>query len=108
MNYSKKIEKTTNLNNKHRSDGSELIPAEAQTKLEHNEVETIGDVSKKGYTVDDENLINNYAIEPEIYPSKFPKPEQQKQYIFLGIAAILLVVTLILISLNISEASTSL
>ena len=101
MNYSKKIEKITNLNDSHHSDGSELIPAEVQA-------ETIDDISKEGYTIDDENLINNYAIEPKIYPSKYPKPEQQKRYIFLGIAAILLVVTLILISFNISEASTSL
>jgi len=102
MSYSKKIDKITNINDNHRSDGRELIPAEVQAKLDHNEIETIGDVAGEGYTVDDENLINNYAIEPKIYPSKYPNLEQQKRYIFLGIAAIILVIALILISLKIS------
>jgi hypothetical protein len=102
MSYSKKIEKITNINDNHRSDGRELIPAEVQAKLDHNEIEIIGDAAGEGYTVDDENLINNYAIEPKIYPSKYPKLEQQRRYIFLGIAALLLVITLILISLKIS------
>jgi hypothetical protein len=102
MSYSKKIEKIPKINDNHRSDGRELIPAEVQAKLDHNEIETLGDAAGEGYTVDDENLINNYAIEPKIYPSKYPKLEQQKRYIFLGIAAVILVITLILISLKIS------
>jgi hypothetical protein len=102
MSYAEKTEKSPSLDEKHRSDGSELIPAEVQANINHNEAESIDASSAAGYTVDEENIINNYAIEPEIYPSKYPAPKQQQRYVFLGAGAILFIIILLLISFNVS------
>ena len=33
------------------------------------------------YTVDETGLMNNYAVEPAIYPAEYPSIEQQQQYV---------------------------
>ncbi|NET03830.1 MAG: ssl1498 family light-harvesting-like protein [Symploca sp. SIO2B6] len=99
------------------SDGSELIPAEviARSKREGNEPPntpvakvnttpsnptTIDTTS--GYTVDQEGLVNNYAVMPETYKAKYPSEKKQQRYLVQGaIAAVfvgLLIVTAFIIS----------
>lgn len=95
MSYTKTQGKTLNLNENSYSDGSELIPAEIQANIRHDE-ESIDTPFVVGYTIDDEGLINNFAIEPDIYPSEYPSPRQQRQYIALGAGAFFFVVMLIL------------
>ncbi|NMF81830.1 ssl1498 family light-harvesting-like protein [Nodosilinea sp. P-1105] len=87
---------------KNASDGSELIPAEVKANLRHDDDQLTSDVAIPGTTVDDEGLINNFATEPTVYPSTYPSPRQQRRYIFLGAAAILLVAILVLISVSVS------
>jgi hypothetical protein len=70
------------------SDGSELIPAEVQAKEASQSLNT---PLEAGYTIDEEGNLNNYAIEPKMSKAEYPSPEQQRRYIFLGAAAILLV-----------------
>ena len=36
------------------------------------------------YTTDNEGLLNNYAVEPELYYAVYPSPEQQQRYTFQG------------------------
>jgi hypothetical protein len=102
MTYTKTQGKTLNLNEKHRSDGSQLIPAEVQVNIRHDEAQSIDAPFTIGYTVDDEGLIDNYAIEPDIYPSEYPAPQQQRRYVFLGAGAALFVVILMLIAFGAS------
>lgn len=89
---------TPQLNETHHSDGSELIPAEVQANIRHDVVPSLDHSAATNYTVDEEGLLNNYAIEPDIYPSDYPSVKQQKRYVFLGAAAILFVGILVLIS----------
>ncbi len=102
MSYTKTEEKILNFNEKHRSDGSELVPAEVQVNHRYDEAQSIANSSTSGSTVDDEGLINNYAIEPDMYPSGYPSPWQQRRYIFLGVGAALFVITLILVAFTVS------
>ncbi len=96
MSYTKTQGKTLNQAENHYSDGTELIPAEVQANLRDDEAELIDVPFAVGYTIDDEGLINNFAIEPAIYPSDYPSPRQQQQYKVLGAAAFFFVVTLLM------------
>lgn len=80
---------------RHPSDGSELVPAEVQVHLRSDELNV---PLAAGYTVDDEGLINNYAIQPDMYPAEYPTPKQQRRYILQGAAAIVLVALTVLIA----------
>lgn len=84
------------------SDGSELIPAEVQVNIRHEDDVQTKEVAIPGATVDDEGLINNFPTETKIYPSTYPSPRQQQRYIWLGVGAVLFVVILVLISFKIS------
>ena len=53
----------------HKSDGSELIPAEVQTNIRHTGSQLLDLPLATGYTVDDHRIINNYAIEPDPWQS---------------------------------------
>lgn len=50
----------------------------------------------------DNGLINNYAVEPEIYYAKYPAPYQQRRYLFQGMIASLFILGLIIVSTIIS------
>jgi hypothetical protein len=80
----------------HHSDGSELIPAEIKSNLESN------DNLVTGYTKDDEGIINNYAIEPDMSAATEPTSKQQLRYVFLGVGAIFFVATLLIIAFSVS------
>jgi hypothetical protein len=86
------------LNQSHHSDGSELIPAEVQANTRRNDQSSIDVPTPSGSTVDDEGRLNNFAVEPKVYPSEYPSPRQQRRYIYWGIAAATLVISLVLIS----------
>jgi hypothetical protein len=75
----------------HISDGSELIPAEIQAKTSFDNSQLLNTPLPRGYSVDDEGIINNYATEPDMFLADYPSPEQQKRYVSLGAGAILLV-----------------
>ena len=107
----------TESQEKNYSDGSELIPAEvvARQKREGNEppntpvpqlneaqtnpdnIDTTG-----GYTVDQEGLVNNYAVTPEVYPAKFPSEQQQKRYVVQGAIAMVFISFLIVTAFVVS------
>lgn len=88
----------------HPSDGSELVPAEVQANIRHEANSPLHAPLAAGYTADDEGLLNNYAIEPEMSKAEYPDPKQQRRYIFLGIAAILFVALVVWIAFAASYA----
>jgi len=102
MSYSKTQGKTLNQARNRYSDGTELIPAEVQANIRHNEDKSSNISFAVGYTIDDEGLINNFATEPDIYPSEYPSPRQQRQYIVLGATAFFFVVMLLLTTVLVS------
>lgn len=86
------------------SDGSELIPAEVQANIRHEASSPPHEPMGAGYTVDEEGIVNNYAIEPEMSKAEYPSPKQQQRYIFLGAVAILLVSLVVWIAFAVSQA----
>lgn len=102
MNDIKSQEEKLGSKQPYHSDGSELIPAEVQANR-HQEDESQADMpTVSGSTIDDKGRLNNFAVEPKIYPSEYPSRHQQRRYIYWGIAAALLVVSLVLISTFVS------
>jgi hypothetical protein len=102
MSYTKTQGKTLNFNETHYSNGSELLPAEVQANIRHDEARLVDTSLAVGYTIDDEGLINNFAIEPDMYPSEYLSPRQQRHYGVLGVTAILFVVMLMMVTFFIS------
>lgn len=90
------------LKQPHHSDGSELVPAEVQANLRRDDESSDDIPTTSGSTVDDEGRLNNFAVEPQVYQSEPPSPGQQRRYIYWGIAAAVLVVSLVLISTFVS------
>ncbi len=74
-----------------RSDGSELIPAEVQARRHRDGSQLLNMPLATGYTLDDEGMMNNYAIQPGMSLAEYPSPEQQQRYIFQGAVAVLFV-----------------
>ncbi|WOD41223.1 photosystem II assembly protein Psb34 [Nodosilinea sp. E11] len=50
----------------------------------------------------DNGILNNYAVEPEVYFATYPSPEQQERYAKQAAFASLLVTGLFLVSLAVS------
>ncbi|MEA5464824.1 photosystem II assembly protein Psb34 [Leptothoe sp. PORK10 BA2] len=92
------INKEKKISDHSPSDGSELTPAEAPTTRHKSQNEPLG----AGYRVNDEGIVNNYALEPEVYETKYPSPKQQRRYIVLGGAAILFVALVVWIAFAVS------
>jgi hypothetical protein len=57
------------------------------------------------YTEEEGGRLNNYAVEPKIYEAKPPNKQEQRNYIFLGIGALLLVVGVIAVAFYASSAN---
>jgi hypothetical protein len=53
-------------------------------------------------TINQEGLLNNYALETPVYYAEYPNPTQQRRYAFQGALAILLVNFLVLIAFAVS------
>ena len=86
----------------HISDGSELIPAEVQGNTREEASKLLNQPLAGGYTVNDEEIINNYATEPNMSLADYPSPEQQNRYVLLGAGAILLVAITLLTAFAVS------
>ena len=86
----------------HISDGSELIPAEVKGNTREEDKKSLNKSVGAGYRVDDEGLVNNYAMEPAMSLADYPSPEQQKRYVSLGAASILLVAITLVTSFAVS------
>ncbi|MEM8778116.1 MAG: ssl1498 family light-harvesting-like protein [Cyanobacteria bacterium P01_G01_bin.49] len=43
------------------------------------------------YTTEEGGRLNNFAVEPKVYKAEPPNPSQQRNYVILGTAALLLV-----------------
>lgn len=54
------------------------------------------------YTVDETGVMNNYAVEPAMYFAAYPSPEQQRNYMFQGALAVMLVAGTLLTALAVS------
>ncbi|HIK05685.1 MAG TPA: ssl1498 family light-harvesting-like protein [Trichormus sp. M33_DOE_039] len=85
-----------------RSDGSELIPAEVQARRHKDGDQLLNLAVAPGYTVDDEGIINSYAIQPVMSLAEYPSPEQQQRYIFQGAIAILFVALTLMTAIAVS------
>jgi hypothetical protein len=54
------------------------------------------------YTTDETGVMNNYAVEPDMYFAVYPSVEQQRRYLVQGAIAILLVATTLFTALVVS------
>ncbi|HEY9597372.1 MAG TPA: ssl1498 family light-harvesting-like protein [Cyanophyceae cyanobacterium] len=102
MRYTDKEGKSLNLDENSPSDGSELIPAEVQANTRHDGSKIPNKPLAPGYTVDDEGINNNYAIEPDMSSAEYPSPQQQGRYILWGVGAILFVAGLVVVGFLVS------
>ena len=55
------------------------------------------------YTEEEGGKLNNFAVEPKVYAATPPDKAQQRNYIILGIAALLLVSGLIVVAVYASK-----
>ena len=55
-----------------------------------------------GYTIDDEGIINNYAIEPDLTAADYPAPYQQRRYLLQGAIAMMFVAFIIWVAFAVS------
>ncbi|MEB3181789.1 MAG: ssl1498 family light-harvesting-like protein [Nostocaceae cyanobacterium] len=55
------------------------------------------------YTTEEGGRLNNFAREPKVYQAEPPTDVQKRNYIFLGIAAALLVGGLIVVAVSVSS-----
>ena len=85
-----------------RSNGSELIPASVQARTRSDGSKLLNVPLATGYTVDDEGITNNYAIEPAQSKAEYPSPKQQQRYAFQGAVAILFVALTLLTAFAVS------
>jgi hypothetical protein len=102
MSYTKTQGKTLTQAENRYSNGTELIPAEVQAHIRYDEAPSIDIPFAVGYTIDDEGLINNFSIEPDMYPSEYPSPRRQQQYVVLGATAFFFVIMLLLTAVLVS------
>ena len=54
------------------------------------------------YTTEEGGRLNNYAVEPKMYEAEPPSSTQKRNYVFLGLAALALVVGLIVVTISVS------
>ena len=56
------------------------------------------------YTEEEGGRLNNFAAEPKVYEAQPPTKTEQRNYIIMGIAAMLLVGGLIFVAFSVSNA----
>jgi hypothetical protein len=54
------------------------------------------------YTTEEGGRLNNFAAEPKMYQAEPPTKGQQRNYIFMGVAAIALIGGLLFIAVSVS------
>ncbi|MBD2252962.1 photosystem II assembly protein Psb34 [Nostoc parmelioides] len=57
------------------------------------------------YTNEEGGLLNNFAREPKVYQAEPPTAGQKRNYVILGVAAIILVGGLIFVAFSVSSVS---
>lgn len=57
------------------------------------------------YTTEEGGRLNNFAVEPKVYKATPPTKTEQRNYIFLGVAALVLVVGVLALAFYASNAS---
>ncbi|BAT52081.1 hypothetical protein NOS3756_10120 [Nostoc sp. NIES-3756] len=57
------------------------------------------------YTNEEGGLLNNFAKEPKVYQAEPPTVGQKRNYVILGVAAIILVGGLIFVAFSVSNLS---
>ncbi len=57
------------------------------------------------YIEEEGGLLNNFAKEPKIYEAEPPTATEKRNYVFLGIAAMVLVSSLIFVAFSASSVS---
>ena len=57
------------------------------------------------YTTEEGGRLNNFAREPKVYQAEPPNNGQKRNYILLGIAATVLVVSLIFVAFSVSNVA---
>ncbi|MDJ0844224.1 photosystem II assembly protein Psb34 [Crocosphaera sp.] len=50
----------------------------------------------------DNGLLNNYAVEPQVYYAGTPAPYQQRRYLIKGAIAVLFLISLVILSMMVS------
>ncbi|HIK14999.1 MAG TPA: ssl1498 family light-harvesting-like protein [Leptolyngbyaceae cyanobacterium M33_DOE_097] len=55
-----------------------------------------------GYTTEEGGRLNNFAVEPKMYEAEPPTTNQKRNYLILGIIAVLLVAGLIAVAASVS------
>jgi hypothetical protein len=73
------------------SDDGEQLPAEVEANTHEETSQSLNEPLGAGYTVNEEGILNNYAIEPKMSTAEYPSLKQQRRYILLGAAAILFI-----------------
>ncbi|MDJ0798774.1 MAG: ssl1498 family light-harvesting-like protein [Calothrix sp. MO_167.B12] len=53
-------------------------------------------------TTDERGILNNFAREPKLYYAEYPSLEQQRQYKWLGAAAVVVVAAVVLVAFTVS------
>ncbi len=57
------------------------------------------------YTKEDGGRLNNFAVEPKVYKAEPPTKTEQRNYVILGLTALLLVSGLMFVAFSVSSAS---
>lgn len=57
------------------------------------------------YTVEDGGRLNNFAKEPKVYQAEPPTAEEKRNYLILGVTALILVSGLIFVAFSASGVS---
>jgi hypothetical protein len=57
------------------------------------------------YTEEEGGRLNNYASEPKVYEAKPPSKKEQRNYIILGIGALLLIAGVLAVAFYASNSS---
>ena len=57
------------------------------------------------YTTEEGGRLNNFAVEPKVYEAVPPSKNEQRNYLILGVGALLLVGGLITIAVYASQAA---
>jgi hypothetical protein len=57
------------------------------------------------YTKEEGGILNNFAVEPEVYTAKPPTKNEQRNYLVLGVLGLLLIVGLVVVAVFASGIS---
>lgn len=73
------------------NNGIPKMSPENQSNLSEEAQKSLSSPLGGGYTIDEEGVLNRYAIEPPVSEASYPSSKEQRRYLFLGIAAVLFI-----------------